>query len=71
MGRNTKSITPKVMARILENAGAIRVSKEAAVALAELVEEHAKEICERALKNSKHAGRNTILESDVKLALEK
>lgn len=71
MGRNTKSITPKVMARILENAGAPRVSKEAALALAELVEEKAKEVCVLAVKNSKHAGRNTVLESDVKLAIQK
>lgn len=71
MGRNTKPIPPKIMARILENAGAHRVSKEAAQLLAELVEEKAKEICEQAIKISRHAGRNTVMDGDIKLSVRK
>ena len=68
MGRNTKPIPAKVMARILENAGAPRVSKAAAQELAEIMMDKAQEICEQAVRISKHAGRKTINDGDVKLA---
>ena len=71
MGRNTKPIPAAVMARILENAGAHRVSKEASEALAEVIEDKAKEIAEQALRIAKHSGRTTINDGDVRLAVKR
>lgn len=71
MGRNTKPIPAAVMARILESAGAHRVSKEAAEALAEIIEDKAKEISAQALKIAQHSGRTTINDGDVRLAVRK
>ncbi len=68
MGRNKKPIPAAVMARMLENAGAHRVSKEAAETLAEMIEDKAKEISLQALRIAKHSGRTTINYGDIKLA---
>ncbi|MDO5825161.1 MAG: histone [Methanosphaera sp. rholeuAM130] len=54
--------------RIIESAGAARVSDEATVALADVLEEYAVEIAERAIKLAKHAGRKTIKAEDIELA---
>lgn len=54
--------------RIIENAGAARVSDEATIALADALEVYAEEVAERAIKLAKHAGRKTIKAEDVKLA---
>ncbi len=71
MGRNTKPIPAKVMARILEECGAHRVSKDAAEKLADAVHEKANEICEQAVKIAKHSGRTTVNDGDVRLAVRK
>lgn len=54
--------------RIIESAGAARVSDEATVALADVLEEYAVEIAERAIKLAKHDGRKTIKAEDIELA---
>ncbi|MBR9691128.1 histone [Candidatus Woesearchaeota archaeon] len=68
MGRNKEPITPAVMARILTKAGAPRVSKEAAVKLAEIVQDKAEEISKKAVEIAEHAKRNTVMEGDIRLA---
>ncbi len=55
--------------RILKNAGAERISDDAAVELATILEEEGEAIAARATKLAKHAGRKTITADDVKLAL--
>ncbi|MBR0472591.1 MAG: histone family protein [Methanosphaera sp.] len=55
--------------RILKNAGAERISDDAAIELANLLEEEGEQIAARATKLAKHAGRKTITADDVKLAL--
>ena len=68
-----KSITliPKAtIARILQNAGAKRVSQGAADALTEVMMDLAKDIAEQAVKVSKHAGRKTVHEEDIKMAVK-
>lgn len=54
--------------RILKNAGAFRVSDEAAVELANVLEEVGEDISIKAGKLAKHAGRKTIKAEDIVLA---
>jgi histone H3/H4 len=56
------------MEKIMRKAGADRISDSAKEALKELVEEKSKEISERAIKFSMHAGRKTVKAGDIKLA---
>ena len=56
------------MDKLMKESGANRVSKKAAVALKEELEEIASELAEKAVKFSKHAGRRTVQKEDVKLA---
>jgi histone H3/H4 len=63
------SIIPKApAARILMNAGAKRVSADAAAVFSEVIYDTAFKIAEQAARVAKHSGRKTILEEDVKLA---
>jgi histone H3/H4 len=71
MGRNTILIPSKVMARILEETGAHRVSKEAADTLRDIIMDKAKEISLQAIKIAKHSGRTTVNDGDVRLAVRR
>ena len=65
------NILPKAaMARILKANGAKRVSEGAMAAMAELLEKKGLDISRKALQNALHAGRKTVLASDIKLALK-
>ena len=69
MATKRATIIPKApVARIILNAGAKRVTQKAIDFTVELLEKKGAEIARQAVRNSKHAGRKTVHESDVKLA---
>lgn len=59
------------MEKLLKRAGGHRVSADAQEALRDALEEHADVLCAKAVELSKHAGRRTVLGSDVKLAAKR
>mgnify|MGYP003990169701 FL=1 len=64
-----KNIIPyEPVGQIMEESGAIRVSNEAKVILANHLEEYALKLGALAAKYAKHAKRTTILDKDIKLA---
>ncbi|MBS3127680.1 NFYB/HAP3 family transcription factor subunit [Candidatus Woesearchaeota archaeon] len=72
MGQKQTTIIPKApCARMLMNAGAKRVSAEAAQTFAEILGEEAKVLGEQAQKIAKHAGRKTVHDTDIKIAAKK
>lgn len=69
MARKRSTIIPKApIARILMNAGAKRVSAEAASVFTDKLEDIARKIAADAVMIAKHAGRKTVHDSDIKLA---
>ena len=69
--RKTSTIPAAPVARILSNAGAKRVSAEAARTFADLLHETALRIGEKAVMIAKHSGRKTVQSEDIKLAARK
>ncbi len=67
----TEKILPlAAMEKLLKKHGAERVSEEAKVALKDVLENYAEEICEKSVRIAIHSGRKTIKEGDVKLAVK-
>ena len=66
--RKTQIIPRAPAARILMNAGAKRVSADAAQAFSEVIYDIAIKIGEQAVRVAKHSGRKTVHEEDIKLA---
>jgi len=56
--------------RILRNAGAKRVSKDAVEELREALEELGEEISRDAIKMADHAERNTVKKEDIDMATQ-
>ena len=55
--------------RVIRNAGADRVSEGAGIELARILEEFGTEVSREAIELAKHAGRTTIKEEDIRLAV--
>ena len=58
------------MERLLKNVGAKRVSESAKKALREALDDYGNRVGLKAIKLAKHAGRTTIRDKDIKLALK-
>ncbi len=54
--------------RLIRSVGAGRVSKDAAEALAAILEQKGGQIATKAVKLARHAGRKTVTGDDIKLA---
>ena len=71
MATRKTSIIPRApVARILMNAGAKRVSAGAADAFAEIIQQRIEDIAVRASQIAKHAGRKTVQDVDIRLAVK-
>ncbi len=68
MGRKTSTIPKATVGRILLKAGAKRVSQDAIDAFTDVLTDIAIKISKKASDISKHVGRKTVHEGDVKLA---
>ncbi|MBT7903751.1 histone family protein [Candidatus Woesearchaeota archaeon] len=68
MARKVNIIPKAPVARIIMNAGAKRVSADAVDAFADVLQEIAESIGTQAVRISKHSGRKTVQEGDIKLA---
>ena len=68
MKRKTSTIPKASVARILLKAGAKRVSQNGVDAFTDILTDIALKISKRAAEISKHAGRKTVHEGDVRLA---
>ena len=65
------SLSIAAMEKMLRKARSERVSKKAAVELADLLEEYGLEVGRDAMEFAKHAGRKTVIGDDIKLAKKK
>ena len=54
--------------RLIRSVGAGRVSRDAAEALASILEQKGTQIAVKAIKLARHAGRKTVTSDDIKLA---
>lgn len=71
MGQKRDQAIPKApVGRILVNSGAKRVSQEAVDVFTEVLEKIAEEIGYDAIAHAKHAGRKTVHDTDIKLAVK-
>ncbi len=66
-----RDVSLAAMHRIIEKAGAERVSRSATEQLAEILEDVGRQIGVTALELAMHAGRKTVRAEDVKLAAKK
>ena len=69
---SNKLLPLAAMEKIIKKVGGadIRVSEKAKAALKTVVEEKAEQIAEKAWRLATHAGRKTVKEGDIKLAVK-
>ena len=65
-----KDVPLAAMDKIIRDTGALRISESAKEELRALVIAHCETIAERAVRLARHAGRRTVQEADIELALE-
>lgn len=70
MPRKGNTIPKAPLSRIMKKIGVKRVSDDGLETFSNLLENYAETISKQAIRVSKHSGRKTILESDIKLALK-
>ena len=63
-------LSHNAMDKIMREAGALRVSDDAKVALATALEQKALQISAEAKRLAEHAGRKTVTEKDIMLAVK-
>lgn len=63
-------LSHNAMDKIMRQAGAFRVSDDAKEALAGVLEQKALLIAQEAKKLAEHAGRKTVTEKDIRLAVK-
>ena len=68
MGRKGSTIPKASVARMLMKAGAKRVSADAVDTFTEVLTDKALKISRKSAEISKHAGRKTVHEGDIRLA---
>ena len=68
MAKRSGFIPRAPVGRILQNAGAKRVSAKATEVFAQVLEDIALKIATHANKIAKHSGRKTVQDGDIKLA---
>mgnify|MGYP001578127883 CR=1 FL=1 len=68
MAEKSSFIPNAPVARILQDAGAKRVSEEAVNEFVDVLQGIAEQIATKAAELAKHSGRKTIQEGDIKLA---
>lgn len=69
--RRGREIPLAPLDRILHQAGADRVSEEAAMVLRDFLERLAREIAKESVEASRHAERKTVTEEDVEFAISR
>ncbi|MBD3304614.1 histone [Candidatus Woesearchaeota archaeon] len=69
--KRATTIPKAPLARIMMQSGAQRISSDALDVLVEVLEDKALEIANQAVKISKHAGRKTVNDGDIRLAAKK
>ena len=68
---NKSFLSHNAMDKIMRQVGVARVSDDAKIALAELLEQHGIAIAMEAKKLAEHAGRKTVTDKDIRLATSK
>ncbi len=70
MTQQVPSVLPLApVERIIRKAGADRVSEGAGIELAKVLEDYGLEVSREAITLAKHAGRTTVKEEDIRLAV--
>ena len=70
MGRNTTTIPYKPLGVLVKQRTGMRMSKKAVHVLGDYMHEYGHSVAKRAQDIAHHAGRQTVLERDVELALK-
>ena len=68
---NTPILPIAPVERIVRKAGADRVSEDASIELAKVLEDYGLEVAREAISLAKHAKRTTVKEEDIRLANER